>query len=146
MFGTTKRVKNNEEGYRVYIWRVTLDSTNNYVDVNSLIGKRLRFHDIEPKSFVTGIHKKLLGANSYVIHLVYWDYSNKELWYLIANLNNTVSSIAYRLYEDIHVAGDTWFALSNSYETFGSETEMLQSYTGVSAKDITSDKGTKLAA
>ena len=71
MFGTTRKTENNKDGEGVFIWRVALDPTNNFVDVNSLIGSRLMLDDYEPERRVRGIHSKLLGSNSDVIHLVF---------------------------------------------------------------------------
>ena len=134
MFGTTKKTEDDKDGELVYIWRVTLESSNNFIETNSLIGSRIEIDHAVKKRFATGIHKKLLGTNHDVIHLVFEDYSDEELWYLKASLEG-VSSTAHRIYTKVKVVGDTWFIWNNSYETYGVETEILQSFTAAMIKE-----------
>ena len=89
LFGTTRSVESNRDGEKIYIWRVTLESTNNFVETNSLIGSRIQLDDTSAKRVVSGIHKKLLGINSDVIHLVFFDDHSDELWYMKASLEGT---------------------------------------------------------
>ena len=72
--------------------------------------------------------------------MVFWDYSTKELWYMKASLEGSFS-MAYRIYETIEIAGDTWFTINNSFEIYGVENEMLQSYTAAAIQQIQTDAG-----